>query len=145
MSIWFNGFPLEYTNERAENSLSGALGMEMLEAGDDFLYARMPVDHRTVNPAQLLHGGSSVAFAETLASWAASFVVDSTKQQCVGLEINANHVRPGASGTYVYGRATPEALGRKIQVWTVRITNEEGKLVCISRVTMAVLDKPLAY
>ena len=117
----------------------------MLEAGDDYLLGRMPVDERTVNPAQLLHGGASVAFAETLASWASSFVVDSTKQQCVGLEVNANHVRPGAKGAYVYGRAKPEALGRKIQVWSVHITNEEDKLLCVSRVTMAVIDKPSAY
>lgn len=145
MSIWFTEFPLEYAKQRGENTLASSLGLELIEAGDDYLYARMPVDHRTINPALVLHGGASVAFAETLASWAASFVVDSTKQQCVGLEINANHVRPALQGTYVYGRATPEALGRKIQVWTVRITNEEDKLVCISRVTMAVLDKPMAY
>lgn len=144
MAIWFNEFPLDYVNQRGADTLNGNLGIEILEAGDDYLKARMPVDGRTVNPARVLHGGASIAFAETLASWAGSFAVDSNSQQCVGLEINGNHMRPAVGG-YVYGVARPELLGRKTQVWSVRISNEDDKLVCLSRVTLAVLDKPSAY
>lgn len=145
MSIWFNDeFPLAYANDRAANSLNGNLGIELLEAGEDYLRARMPVDARTVNPAGVLHGGASIAFAETLASWAGSFVVDSSRQQCVGLEINGNHMRP-VSGGYVYATARPEHLGGKTQIWSIRIENEQHKLVCLSRMTLAVLDRPSEY
>ena len=99
----------------------------------------MPVDARTRQPAGVLHGGASVALAETLASWAATFCVDPAKHHCVGIEINANHLRPVAEG-WVYGSARPVNLGRTIQVWEVRISNQQDKLVCISRVTMAVLN-----
>jgi|SRR5690625_1058237 len=145
MSIWFKDFPLDYVNQRGSEALPKSLGIEVLEAGDDFLLGSMQVDHRSINPAGYLHGGASVAFAETLASWAGTFVLDATKKQCVGLEINANHIRPVAQGKVVYGKASPESLGRMIQVWTVRITNDEGKLVCSSRVTLAVLDRPSEY
>ena len=97
----------------------------LLEAGDDYLKARMPVDCRTRQPAGVLHGGASVALAETLASWAARYCVDPAKHHCVGLEINANHVRPVAEG-YVYGTARPLHLGRTTQLWDVRITTEDG-------------------
>lgn len=145
MSIWFKDFPLDYVNQRGSEALPKSLGIEILQAGDDFLLGSMQVDNCSINPAGFLHGGASVAFAETLASWAGTFVLDSSKKQCVGLEINANHVRPVAQGNVVYGRATPEYLGRLIQVWNVRITNNEDKLVCISRVTLAVLDRPSEY
>lgn len=146
MTIWFDGsFPIDYANERGQAVLAGQLGMELLEAGEDYLLARMPVDERTMNPAEVLHGGASVAFAETIASWAGSFVVDPSKKQCVGLEINANHVRPVPKGQWVYARATPEAIGKKTQVWSVRICNAEDKLVCVSRMTLAVLDIPSKY
>src|SRR5258705_5313001 len=104
----------------------------------------MPVDHRTKQPAGVLHGGASVALAETLASWGAAFVVDRTKHHCVGIEINANHVRP-ASGGYVTGIARPIQLGKTLHVWEVRISDEKDKLVCISRVTMAVLNVAMQY
>ncbi|WP_454255255.1 PaaI family thioesterase [Pseudomonas sp. Marseille-Q8238] len=146
MSIWFNDeFPLAYVNERGSNTLNANLGIEITEAGEDVLKGRMPVDERTVNPAGVLHGGASIVFAETLASWASTFVVDPARQQCVGLDINGNHLRPAMAGGMVYGEARPELLGRKTQVWTVRIHDEAGKLVCVSRVTMAVLDKPSLY
>jgi 1,4-dihydroxy-2-naphthoyl-CoA hydrolase len=121
-----------------EGTLIGALGMEFLEAGDDWVRGRMPVDERTRQPFGFLHGGASVAFAETLASWGAACCV-SEGQTCMGMEINANHVRPISEG-WVYGRAAPESLGRSSQVWSVRITNEADKLVCVSRVTLAVVD-----
>jgi 1,4-dihydroxy-2-naphthoyl-CoA hydrolase len=100
----------------------------------------MPVDYRTRQPYGILHGGASVALAETLGSLAASFQIDTGKQLCVGLDINANHVRSIAEG-YVYGKATPLHIGKQTHVWEIKITNEEGKLVCISRLTMAILDK----
>ena len=143
-SIWHGMPSLESANERGAGVLNGRLGMELVELGDDYLVGRMPVDPRTHQPAGVLHGGASVAFAETLASWAGSFAVDRSRFHCVGMEINANHVRPAGSG-WVTGVARPVNLGRTTQVWDVRITNEQGKLVCIARCTLAVLEMPSAY
>ncbi len=140
MSIWFDEFPLAFANEHSHSCLIENLGIELLEAGDDYLKGCMPVDHRTRQPAGILHGGASVAFAETLASWAAMFTLDRSKFSCVGLEINANHLRQVRSGL-VYGIAHPVHLGKRIQVWEVRITNEKNQQVCVSRVTMAVLTR----
>ena len=124
---------------RAEGTLIEHLGIEVVGYGDDWLKARMPVDHRTVQPQGRLHGGASVALAETVGSIAANMVLDSTEQLAVGLEINANHIRPVKSGS-VYGTARPESLGRTTQIWSIRITDEEDRLVCISRLTMAVIS-----
>lgn len=140
-SIWFEEFPLAFVQRLADDYLPGHLGIEFLEAGDDYLKARMPVDRRTRQPDGLLHGGASVALAETLASLASTFVVDRGKQSCVGLEINANHVRAAREG-FVYGIATPIHLGRTTHVWDVRIRGDNDKTMCISRVTIAVLDRP---
>lgn len=144
MAIWHRPIPIDAANERAHQYAAGALGIEMLEAGDDYLRARMPVDERTKQPAGLLHGGASVLLAETLASWAAQFVVDAATHSCVGLEINANHVRAVTQG-WVYGTARPLHLGRATQVWETRITDEQDRLVCISRMTIAVLDRPAEH
>jgi 1,4-dihydroxy-2-naphthoyl-CoA hydrolase len=144
MAIWFQEVSLDYARERGRGTLLEQLGIELVEVGADFLKARMPVDQRTRQPAGVLHGGASVALAETLASWAATFCVDPAQHHCVGIEINANHVRPAADG-WVYGTARPVNLGRTIQVWEVRIVNADDKLVCISRVTMAVLNVPSRY
>ena len=144
MAIWFDTSPIDYARDRAANSLIGHLGIEVIEAGDDYLKARMPVDHRTKQPAGVLHGGASVALAETLASWGAAFCVDRGKHHCVGLEINANHIRP-VSGGAVTGVARPVHLGRTTQVWEIRISDERDKLVCIARVTMAVLATAMQY
>lgn len=116
------------------------LGIEILEAGPDFLAGRMPVDHRTHQPMGLLHGGASVVLAESLASMGAALQVDLTKKACVGLEINANHLRSVKEG-WVYGKATPIHVGRSTQVWETKITNEAGELLCISRMTVAVIDR----
>ena len=125
-------------------TLADALGMEITEVHADYLEGRMPVDGRTHQPMGLLHGGASVAFAETLGSIAAALRVDRTKQACVGLEINATHLKGVRSG-WVRGRATALHIGRSTQVWEIRITHEEtGALVCISRITMAVIDLPAA-
>jgi len=116
------------------------IGIEFLEIGDDYIKARMPVDHRTIQPLGFLHGGASVALAETLGSVAAYLCVDASQKTCVGLDINANHIRAVTSG-FVYGIVRPIHIGGLTQVWEIRITNEQDKLVCISRITMAVLDK----
>lgn len=138
-AIWHTEPSLAQANELSAASLIGHLGIELIEVGDDHVTARMPVDERTLQPAGVLHGGASVALAETLASWAATLVVDPERAYCVGMEINANHLRPVMSGT-VTGVARPVALGRRTQVWEVRITDDAGKLVCISRCTMAVIE-----
>jgi 1,4-dihydroxy-2-naphthoyl-CoA hydrolase len=144
MAIWFDGFPIELVNERNRGCLPGQLGIEFVAATEDSVTARMPVDDRTRQPAGVLHGGASVALAETLASWGATFVVDRKLKHCVGLEINANHVRAVASG-HVVGTARPLHIGRSTQIWEVRIVDEQNRLVCISRVTMALLDKTSEY
>jgi 1,4-dihydroxy-2-naphthoyl-CoA hydrolase len=138
-AIWRDGkHPMERPpGFRTDETLLATLGIEMIEAGDDWLKGRMPVDGRTHQPFGLLHGGASVALAETLASWAGSCAVDADKV-CVGQEINANHIRPVREG-WVYGVAKPESLGRTSQVWSIRITTDDGKLVCISRMTLAVV------
>ena len=137
--IWFGPKPTEL--RLADGGLVRSLGIELTEAGDDWLVGRMPVDERTRQPFGLLHGGASVALAETLASLAAYACVDPQRYVCVGLEINANHLRPVRTG-WVEGTARPIHLGRTTQVWDIRICEEAGKPVCISRCTMAVVDKP---
>ena len=127
-------------NENRKMTMIDHLGIEFLEVGDDFIKAKMPVDQRTIQPFGLLHGGASVALAETLGSVAANLCVDRETKMCVGLEINANHIRPVTNG-FVYGIATPIHIGFSTQLWEIRIHNEQEKLVCISRLTMAILDK----
>lgn len=145
MSIWFGpGFSLETANAHSQGTMVSQLGIEFTAAGDDYVSARMPVDERTRQPAGVLHGGASVALSETLASWAATFVVDREKHHCVGLEINANHVRAIGAG-WVTGTARPLHLGRSTQIWEVRIVDEQERLICVSRVTMAVLEMANRY
>ena len=139
-AIWHQHPNLAQLNS-AKNTLVEHLGIEFIELGDDYLTARMPVDHRTVQPMGLLHGGASVALAETLGSSGAYLCVDPAKYVVVGLEINANHVRAVRDG-WVTGTARPLHRGKTTQLWEIRITDAADKLVCISRLTMAVLDKP---
>jgi 1,4-dihydroxy-2-naphthoyl-CoA hydrolase len=120
-------------------TLAAHLGIVITEIGDDFLCASMPVDARTVQPHGRLHGGASVALAETVGSIAANLTLDPTAQIAVGLEINANHVRPVKSG-FVHATARPEALGKTTQIWSIRIVDDQARLVCISRLTMAVIS-----
>jgi 1,4-dihydroxy-2-naphthoyl-CoA hydrolase len=140
MRIWQSDVSLEQLNAPSP-TLVHHLGIQFTAIGDDFLEASMPVDPRTRQPMGLLHGGASVALAETLASVAAYLTVDMRKQSVVGLEINANHVRAVREGAVV-GTARPLHLGKATQVWEVRIVDEQSRLVCVSRVTMAVLDRP---
>lgn len=116
------------------------IGIEFTAIGEDYLEATMPVDHRTKQPAGLLHGGASVALAETLGSFGAFLCVDPSKYMTVGLEINANHIRSVRDG-YVRGRARPLHIGSKTQVWEINITNEAGDVTCVSRITMAILER----
>lgn len=116
------------------------LGIEFTAVDNDSITAKMPVDHRTHQPLGLLHGGASVALAETLGSVAAYCCVDQHLQYCVGLEVNANHLKAVRSG-FVYGTTKAIHIGKRTQVWEIRIANEMQELVCISRITMAVIDK----
>ncbi|MCW5911911.1 MAG: hotdog fold thioesterase [Cyclobacteriaceae bacterium] len=130
----------EILNARSPNTMVAHLGIEYTRVGTDFIEARMPVDNRTRQPLGLLHGGASVVLAETLGSVAATCCVNAAVQYCVGLEINANHIKSVRDG-YVTGTAKPVHIGKRTQVWEIRIVNEQQELVCISRITMAVLDK----
>lgn len=135
-----NSITLDTLNEWRKNTMVEHLGIEITEFGEGFICGKMPVDHRTHQPMGLLHGGASVALAETLASIGANIHVDQTKKACVGLEINANHVRSVREG-WVYGKSTALHLGKTTQVWETKITTETGDTVCISRMTVAVIDK----
>lgn len=127
-------------NESSKNSMVDHIGIVFTEVGKDYISAKMPVDHRTCQPLGLLHGGASVALAETLGSVAATFSVDYEKFTCVGLEINANHVKRMTNG-WVHGTAKPVHIGKSTQIWEIKINNESGDLVCISRLTLAVIKK----
>src|SRR5687768_9137589 len=140
MTIWFRPQTVEDVQKRGKETMVQHIGIEITEVGDDFLRGVMPIDHRTVQPMGILHGGASVALAETLGSLAANLVVDPSKKYCVGLDINANHIRAGRKGL-VTGTAKPLHIGTSTQVWSIEIVDDENKLVCISRLTMAVLDK----
>jgi len=123
----------------SKDHIGELIGIEITDIGDDYLAGKMPVDKRTWQPMGLLHGGASCVLAESLGSMAGSLCVDMSKQYVVGLEINANHIRGVKSG-YVYGTAKPIHLGRSTQVWDIQIVNEDKKLVCVSRLTLAVKD-----
>ena len=140
MGIFKAGITPALLNRWSPNTLAEQLGIEFTVVGEDHLEARMPVDRRTHQPLGLLHGGASVALAETLGSVAATLCVDETRQYCVGLEINANHLK-GVREGFVKGITKPIHIGKKTQVWEIRITSEQNELVCISRITLAVLDK----
>ena len=139
MSIWHDAtFDPVAATRIGEGCMIGHLGIEFVERGDNWLKARMPVDRRTVQPYGRLHGGASVALAETVASYAGMMTVDPAQKGVVGLEINANHIRTARAG-WVTATATAESVGRTAQVWTIRIEDEAGKLVCLSRITLAVI------
>jgi 1,4-dihydroxy-2-naphthoyl-CoA hydrolase len=140
MTIWVNSSSLEDLNSSSAGTLIEYLGIKFTEINDDSIRGTMPVDARTKQPYGLLHGGASVALAETLGSMGASMCVDGKEFQCVGQEINANHVRAARSG-WVTGTARPVHLGGRTHVWSIDIVNEDGKLVCTSRLTIAVIRR----
>lgn len=130
---------LETLNALNDTCMVGHVGIEFTEIGEDYLRARMPVDRRTTQPFGILHGGASATLAETLGSVASTAIIDLERQRAVGLEINANHIRPVSEG-YVYGTARPLHVGRRTHVWDIRIEDEAGRLVCVSRLTMMIVD-----
>ena len=130
----------ETLNINLHNTLATAIGLEITDAGKEYVCGKIPIDHRTVQPFGLLHGGASVALAETLGSLAGNMQVDFDKEMVVGVEINANHLKSVKEG-WAHGKATPIKIGRRIQVWKIKITNDNDELVCISRLTLAVVPK----
>jgi 1,4-dihydroxy-2-naphthoyl-CoA hydrolase len=140
MQVWTTPIALEALKDRATNTLVDHIGIEYVDIGDDFIKARMPVDNRTVQPARILHGGASVVLAETLGSVAANHCIDPARKMAVGLEINANHMRSVREG-YVTGTVKPLHIGKSTQIWQIDIRDDQDRLVCISRITMAVLDR----
>ena len=140
MSVFKPGITLDVLNKLSANTMVDHLGIIYTAIGEDYLEAKMPVDHRTHQPLGLLHGGASVALAETLGSVAAMCCLDTNLQYPVGLEINANHIKSVREG-FVMGKVKPIHVGKKTHVWEIRITTEKNELVCVSRITMAIIDK----
>lgn len=139
MKIWKQEFELEGLNQMSQHTLVSTLGIEFIDFGDDFLKARMPVNVQTVQPMRILHGGASAALAETLGSLASTLCLeDLSKNQPVGLELNANHLRSVMEGGYVEGICSPIHIGRTTHIWRIEIFNPEGKKVCESRLTMMI-------
>ncbi len=143
MTLWKTHPTLDQLRELSKNTMVDHLGMEFVEIGDDYLKAKMPVDHRTKQPAGLLHGGASVALAETLGSVAAVLCINREKKTVVGMEINANHIRPVNAG-WVTGVTRPIHIGGTTQIWEIKIYDQEDKLVCVSRLTVAVINREKA-
>jgi len=131
---------LQKMNDFQKNTITEVLGIEITDFGPEYFCGKMPVDHRTVQPYGLLHGGASAVLAESLGSIAGGMQVNRDTQTVVGVEINCNHLRSARDG-WVYGKATPVKIGRKIQVWNIEIKNDDGKMVAVSRLTLAVIDK----
>jgi 1,4-dihydroxy-2-naphthoyl-CoA hydrolase len=140
--IWKTYPTIEGLNSISKNSMGEYVGIEFIEIGDDFLTAKMPVDHRTVQPFRILHGGASVVLAETLGSVASVMcIADMSKQQAVGVEINANHLSSAREGSVVYGTVRAIRVGRTMHVWNIEIKDEGGKLVCVSRLTVMIVER----
>jgi 1,4-dihydroxy-2-naphthoyl-CoA hydrolase len=138
--IWQKPVDLKKLNELHKNTMQEFVGIEFTEIGDDYIKAKMPVNERTKQPHGLLHGGASVVLAESLGSIASVLCLDLEKKTCVGLEINANHIRAVYDG-YVYGITKPIHIGRSTMVWEIKIYDDQNRLTCISRITNAILDK----
>ena len=131
---------LEKMSKMNQNTMATAIGLELTDIGNDYVCGKIPIDKRTIQPFGFLHGGASVALAETLGSLAGQMQVDPEKEIVLGIEINANHKKSVNEG-WVYGKASPIKIGKNIQVWEIQITDVNKKLVCISRLTLAVVKK----
>lgn len=138
--IWPREYQVDDLNNRPKGHIGEVLGIEFLEIGDDFISARMPVNEKTHQPYGILHGGASVVLAETLGSVASNLIVNSEKYIAVGLEVNANHLRPVKSG-FVKGICKPIHIGGKTHVWDIRLYDDRGKMNCISRLTVAIVPR----
>jgi 1,4-dihydroxy-2-naphthoyl-CoA hydrolase len=143
MRIWFSDVKLEQIVNRGANTLVDHLEIKFIEVGEDFLRATMPVDNRHRQIMGVLHGGASAALAETIASFAANMCVDQSRYMCVGQELNANHLRPVPGGV-VTAMARPFHIGSRSQVWHIEIHDERQRLVCVSRLTVAVVERRAA-
>jgi len=139
-SIWKHQPDLNKLNSLMQNTAAANLGIEIIEIGEDYLSGTMPADHRTFQPMGIIHGGANVLLADTLGSYAANLCVDTSKLSCFGQEINANHIRAVKSG-FVTGTARAIHLGRSSHVWEIRIVDEDDRLSCISRITMAIIPR----
>jgi len=140
MSIWKTSPTLEALNDIGRSSMPGHLGIEFTEVGKDYIKAKMPVDQRTKQPMGLLHGGASAALSETMGSVAGVLIIDDmSKQSIVGIEINANHLRSAKSG-HVYATTRPIKIGKRLQVWNTEIHDDDGKLICTSRLTTMIIE-----
>lgn len=140
MNIWHKETNLEELTLRNKNTMSEHLGIEFIEMGEDYLIAKMPVDHRTKQPVGIMHGGASCVLAETVGSIAANYCVDLSKYYCVGLDINTNHIRSIRDG-FVFATAKPYHIGRSTQVWGIEVVNEQQQLISVNRLTMTVLTR----
>lgn len=140
MSIWFKPFTIADLNRRSENTLAEFLEIKFTDIGEDTMTAVMPALAKIKQPLGIVHGGANVVLAETIASTAANAVVDLDKFYCVGLEINANHIRPVKEGL-ITGIARPIHLGRTTQIWHIDLYNEAGKQTCVSRMTASVVSR----
>lgn len=138
--IWKNTITVELINQRGKNTMVEYLGIEFIEMGDNYMIAKMPVDHRTIQPLGIMHGGASCVLAETVGSTAANYAVDQTTSYCVGLDINTNHIRSIREGE-VFGKAVPYHLGKSTQVWGIEIKDAQQNLISVTRLTMAVLQR----
>jgi 1,4-dihydroxy-2-naphthoyl-CoA hydrolase len=140
-AIWKGEFGLDTINGIGRGTMSENLGIVVTELGDDWLRGTMPVTERSIQPMRIQHGGANVAFAETLASIAANYSIDRERQAALGQEINANHLRPAPLGSTITGTARAFHIGARSQVWGIEIANERGQLLCVARMTMAIVAR----
>jgi 1,4-dihydroxy-2-naphthoyl-CoA hydrolase len=138
--MWFKRPNMEELRDLVKNTMAEVVGFEPMEVGDDFLRGRLPVDHRTRQPYGILHGGATVMLVETVASIAAHYCVDTGRYRTVGLEVNGNHLRQVREG-HVHATARPLHLGKKTQVWDVRVVDDQDNLVHVGRLTVAVIER----
>lgn len=138
--IWHQAYNIKDWEERDRNTIHTSLGIEITEIGDSFVIGKMPIDQRTVQPMNILHGGASVVLAESLGSIGSTMIIDPDKYFAVGQAINANHIRPGIKG-WVYGAARPIHIGSRSHIWDIELTNDDQKVVCTCRLTMAIVAK----
>ena len=138
--MWKSDYSIEQVNSMNKNTILETLGIEITEKGSDFLVGKMPVDSRTVQPMRILHGGANVVLAETLGSIASLMIINPEEEISVGLDVNANHIRSVKSG-WVKGTAKPISIGKKIHVWEIKITDDDDRLTCLSRLTVSILPK----
>ena len=139
--MWLHQTTLEGINALTKGNMLGHLGIQVIEIGKDYMVARMPVDHRTHQPLGLLHGGASAALAESMGSFASVLMIeDISKNMPVGISINANHLSSVKEG-FVYAKVTPIKIGKSIHVWSIKITDDRERLICVSRLTVMIVEK----